>query len=343
MATGEENALEELEIEDTPPQESRLHRILTPGVQLYLAAMFCGSAMKAISKLLVEDMNNYQLICMRMAITGATALIYMWYKSIPHYFWGPPGTRLLLLCRAVMGFLNIALVYYQIQYLSLPNSAIIQFLSPLVTCVAARIFLKEPYYWQQALASVVSFIGVIVIARPHWLFGGYANEDQMASDSIHRMWAVIAGLGNVACSAAIMIVLRIIGDRIHPLASVSSYAVAATSLSFIYLISRLGDVALPRSPRTWALILVSGFSGFFLQFMSSRAVQLEKATVLSPLRYTQLIYATIWEFLIWHDLPDIFSLIGMVFVLAGVIYAAQYKAVKQEKPLSGDEQSQNRQ
>lgn len=343
MAVPEPNGMEELAIEEPTVPVSKLLRIFSPGVQLYLAALFCGSAMKAISKLLVEEMNTYELIFLRMGLTGATTLIYMRYKSVPDYFWGPSGTRLLLLSRGVMGFLNIALVYYQIQYISLPNSAIIQFLSPLVTCIAARVILGESYYWQQAVASLVSLAGVVVISRPHWLFGSFANDEQDAVDSLHRMWAVLAGLGNVFCSAGVMIVLRMLGDRINPLSSVASYSVVATTSSFCYLLFNPQNILLSFSARTWVLIFVSGFSGFFLQSMTARAVQMEQATVLSPLRYTQLIYATIWEFLIWHDLPDIFSLIGIVFVLAGVIYGAQYKVSKQEKSLEEPQGTSDRQ
>lgn len=97
-------------------------------------------------------------------------------------------------------FFGLFGIYYSLQFLSLSDATVITFLAPLCTGIAGALLLKESFTKKEALASceshylsdiiavilnssylVFSLCGVILIARPVFLFGGDAGD---ASDSL---------------------------------------------------------------------------------------------------------------------------------------------------------------
>ncbi|KAL0565467.1 hypothetical protein V5O48_016556, partial [Marasmius crinis-equi] len=62
-------------------------------------------------------------------------------------------------------------VYSALQWISLSDATVLTFLAPLTTAMAGSIFLKEKFVKSQAIAGVLSLLGVILIARPVALFG----------------------------------------------------------------------------------------------------------------------------------------------------------------------------
>jgi len=324
---------------DDQQQPVKPYPIFSRGVQLYCLAMLCGSLMKACSKLLVEELDLFVVLLARMSITSILSLSVLHYLRVEHSFWGQRDIRLLLFIRGGFGYFNIVCTYFALQYLSLPDLAVISFLTPLATSVAARVFLKEQYRWQQAVASCVSLLGVVVIARPVWLFGAHAHPQTPAQPpetesqegsveqraAMHTL-AVTGALMVVVTASAVMIILRKIKDRAHALTSVANYAVLSVLGSAIALMLKPSDSwSFPRAPKVWGLVILMGFFGFMLQFLSSKAIQMEEATTLSNFKYTQLLYATTLEFLLWHDVPDAISFLGMILILGGVVWSARFK------------------
>lgn len=321
--------VEALEVEE--PNEAPKRPILSKGMQIYLVALFCGSLMKACSKMLVEKMDLFMVLFCRMLITSTLTFGSMYFKKIDHYFWGPPGARVLLFIRGAIGTFNIAATYFSIKYMTLPDNTAISFLTPLVTIVLAHFILKEQYRWQQAVASLVSLLGVIVIARPPFLFGEpkHDESDEASNEKTKKAYAmhtaaVLATLCVVFTAAMVAIILRKLKDKVHALHTVANYAVQAVICSLIALTVR-GTWTFPSDGLQWLLIVVMGSFGFMLQYLSSMAIQMEEASVLANLKYTQIVYATVLEAVFWHDLPDLVSGLGIVLTLVGVIISTKMK------------------
>jgi len=90
-------------------------------------------------------------------------------------------------------FVGLCGLYWSLQYLSVADTTVITFLVPLTTSLAGCVFLKEGYSIRQALAAgerishafwshcyrrslVCSLLGVVLIARPPFLFGSAVNQ-----------------------------------------------------------------------------------------------------------------------------------------------------------------------
>lgn len=299
------------------PAAKGIRRYLTTGCQLYLIALFCGAGMKATSKLVLEEVKMPVLVFTRMGITLIIAVLCMWWKNVEHYFWGPPGVRMLILFRGILGCVNLILTMFALMYLRLPEQIVLSFLSPQVTAILARLVLHEAYFWQQAAWGIMSLGGVVLISKPPPLFNYTKSTPPVL---VHRrMQAVVATLLVVVFASTVMVTVRKIGTRAHPMCITGSYSFFAVLFSGGWMIVDPTQAVLPQSLRTWALMIGAGTFGFMLQVLSSMALQREEASHLAAFRYTQVLWAVLLELAIWHDLPDIWTISGSILVAVGVI------------------------
>ncbi|KAE8223126.1 hypothetical protein CF319_g3790 [Tilletia indica] len=119
-----------------------------------------------------QAIGALQVIVVRMAVTALGCYIYLIFIARdPHPILGPPAVRKLLVFRGFSGFFGLFGLYFSLQYLSLADATVITFLSPLATALLAAPLLKEPLHSRQLVAGLVSVAGVVLIARPHFLFG----------------------------------------------------------------------------------------------------------------------------------------------------------------------------
>jgi drug/metabolite transporter (DMT)-like permease len=79
-------------------------------------------------------------------------------------------------------------------------------------------------------------------------------------------------------------------------------------------------------PNEWILFGTVGISGGLAQFFMTSAFRLAPAGVISPLNYTGLIWAMIFDILFWNDMPGI-----GVFMGAGIIIASQAYILHRER------------
>ncbi|KAF8634363.1 hypothetical protein AX14_010664, partial [Amanita brunnescens Koide BX004] len=113
-----------------------------------------------------SEVPVFEIILLRMIVTYVFSVAYMYWANISNPFLGPPDVRLLLMSRGFFGFLGLFGIYYTLQYLSLSDAIVLTFLAPLCTAIGGSFLLKEQFSKRDALASIVSLLGVVLIARP---------------------------------------------------------------------------------------------------------------------------------------------------------------------------------
>jgi drug/metabolite transporter (DMT)-like permease len=227
-----------------------------------------------------------------------------------------------------------------VKYLPLAEGVVITFISPILTAWACSVFLHTPFTKSQLLAGIFSFVGVIMIARPHSLFGSTSKEDAEASNTLQqvtalqRLSAVILGLIANAGAACVYTTIRVIGDRAHPLISVNYYAVFSTVVSFFTLLW-LPSVSfeLPRDAREWFLLISLGVYGFLLQYLMTKGLQLDKTSRATNMMYAQIVFAVGLDWAVWGVLPGAWSYAGGAVVITSTIWAAMQKVPEESVKL----------
>ena len=268
------------------------------GVAFLLVAQIFGCLMHSIRLLLYiegnksKGMHPFQILFMRMGITFILASGYMWYRKTPYFPLGMPEVRWLLIIRGFAGFCGVFGMYYSIRYLPIADATVITFLAPGLACWACSFLIKEPFTRVEQMGTLVSLIGVILIARPTTLFAAMSGgsntpptdggidgivsgnstaspvSDASSFDNVtpmQRLSAVGVSLIGVLGAAVAYTVIRWIGKRAHPLISVNYFAALCFAVSIVMQAVLPGvGFLLPADLKDWGYLIFLGTCGFVM-------------------------------------------------------------------------------
>ncbi|KAF8267003.1 drug/metabolite transporter [Lactarius quietus] len=262
-------------------------------------------------------------------ITCVCSVAYMYWKKIRDPFIGPKGVRTLLMFRGLTGFLGVSGVYFSLQYLSLSDATALSFLSPILTGFSGAVFLKETLSLREVLAGLCSFVGVILIARPQSLFGSLQMFSAPSEVTpTQRKLSVIAALIGVVGSTGAYTLIRGIRKRAHVLHSMmffSSHCVLASTLGMILFKQPL---VIPYPSSLVMLFLISIFI-FFAQSdpivltykdTFNMGLQRETAGRGTLAIYSSIVFAVVFESIVFHTTPSALSIIGTFIIVSLAIY-----------------------
>ncbi|KAL4888419.1 hypothetical protein BDV59DRAFT_139144 [Aspergillus ambiguus] len=321
------------------------------GMILVLASQFFGSSMNVMTQILELTGNNgqgynpFQILFARMSITMVASYLYMWYAGVPHPF----GTRPVLgplVLRAAGGFLGVYGLYYSVQYLALSEATVLTFLAPILSCYACSFVMpQEAFTRRQQLAAVVSLAGVVLIARPFAPLreGDDDNDNPRVDDERQHLLAIGMGLVGVVGASCAYTTIRVIGQRAHPLVSVTYFSTFTTMASLgAMLVLPSVDVQLPALPGEWALLVGLGVCGFLLQFLLTAGLAYvpppprvgdeeedegedkprSSGTRATSMLYTQMVFALMYDWAIWGTTLSVMSGIGSGLIVGSAMYVA---------------------
>ncbi|RYP75449.1 hypothetical protein DL771_002334 [Monosporascus sp. 5C6A] len=339
------------------------------GLFLVFLAQTFGSIMSTAAKLLTSGgganrFHALHIIFVRMAATAILSFLYMWHQRVPDFPFGGRGIRGLLLLRGLAGFVGLFGLYYSLTYLDFADSTVISFLIPILTAVVCYVWLREPYTIREALAGLIALAGVLLVARPPFLFPRVvADPTKAASDGVgslvvdhphglvpappaspaQRGFAVLCGVLGTFAAAVAYTTIRVIGKRAHSLISVNYFALVATiGSALIILIHPDLEFVLPQGAMQWTLLTIIGIAGFMLQFLLTEGLKREKAGRATNMIYIQMVFALVVERVIWGTTPPPLSLIGAVLIIGAAIWLSLQKnhpPAAQQKPVVDEESS----
>ncbi|UPX20583.1 uncharacterized protein EKO05_0010811 [Ascochyta rabiei] len=332
------------------------------GLVLVFLAQTCGSVMNTAAKLLATGYETkfhaMQIIFIRMLCTTILGVAYMAYNKTPDCPLGQRGIRGLLVFRGVCGFVGLFGLYYSLSWLNISDATVITFVIPTLTALVCFVWLREPFTIREALAALIAFSGVLLVARPTWLFPnppvdpitGDPEPSEVVANILafvtsapatsptpispaQRTLAVLAAILGAFGASTAYATIRVIGKRAHSLISVNYFAGIATLGSFLTLLIHPDlHFVMPASAGQWALIAVIGLTGFLLQFLLTEGLQREKAGRATNLMYLQLVFALVIERVIWGTTPPLESLGGAVLIIGAAVWITLQKnaGVKEE-------------
>lgn len=255
-------------------------------------------------------------------------------------------------------------MYYSLLYLPIAEATVITFLAPGVAAFACYILIREPFTRIEQISTVISLLGVLLIARPTSFFHlsstssssvptidsnstllsstnttsiPTSGEGFAIPTSAQRLSAIGVSLLGVLGSAGAYTSMRWIGKRAHPLISVNYFAVWCTFVSFSVLTlspiiwpgSKL-SFQLPANLRQWAMLFFLGACGFIMQFMLAAGLAHEKSNRATNMVYTQMLFALLFDKMIFGTTPGGWSLVGSVLILGSALFVAIGKGREQE-------------
>ena len=181
-------------------------------------------------------------------------------------------------------------------------SAIIQVM-PLLVTIGAAIFFKEKVGWRRWTAVFVGFIGVLLILRPG--FGSFMPA------SIFALLGATFLAGRDLATRAIEVKL--------PSVTISLYAFLAFGVSGIMLIPFSSEMLVPSSKDILFFAGASAF-GVIAYYSIVIAARTGEMSVISPFRYSRLVFAMLLSIIVLSERPDMLTLLGAAIIVASGVY-----------------------
>jgi drug/metabolite transporter (DMT)-like permease len=277
------------------------------GIAIMVVGVALLTANDAVSKYLTESYPVGQVICLRqaatllvivpyvMAITGWGALrVVSWQGQI---------------VRGLLFVANAAFIVLALSLLPLATVITIMFASPIITAAVSMPMLGERVDRSRWLAILAGFAGVLIVVRP-----GAASFE----------WALL-----IAVAASFANSLR---DVMTRLLSRTETSIAILFWSTL-IVMAAGALTAPFGWRPVtgadaAWFAVAGVFNASAHFLLIVALRLGEAAVITPVRYTALIWATIIGYMVWRELPDAWVLAGSALIIASGIAMVRVEARK---------------
>ena len=208
-----------------------------------------------------------------------------------------PGLHFL---RCIAGLIAIIAIFIALRKLPLATVVSISFAAPIFTTIFSIFLLSEKVGIYRWLAVLVGFIGILIITEP-----GISNLN------IYYIFPIIFCLG----LSYVAITLRQLSTT-EPVWLISLFfSIAITFLSFLTL--PFGWV-MPSFNHFLILSLVGIFGGVSNLWLS-QSYKYSEVSLVTPLKYLTLVFAIIFGYFIWDEIPTIKTLIGALLVIVSTL------------------------
>ena len=268
------------------------------GIALMVAAMACFIVSDAAAKRLTLDHDVVQIIWVR----------YLFHLSAMVVLLVPFGRLSIRTARLKLQigrslFLLVATYCFVtgLSFLPMAEATTLLFLAPLLITALSVPLLGEHVGARRWTAVVIGFVGVLIVTRP--------------------------GLGVMHPTAAVVLVAALASAFYQ----ITTRKLSATDNAYttLFYTAITGVVVFgvaapftwrPPTPLGWALMAWTGVFGGLGHLLFIKAHHLARVAVLAPFLYTQLVFAALVGFLVFGDLPDLWTVSGAMVIIASGLY-----------------------
>ncbi len=283
---------------DTPVSHLRAICLAIGGFTCWV---LCDSLIKWAGR---SAMPNYEIV----AFLGIFALLFTSLYAASQgelkLLWPARPGRLVV--RSLLDLGNNLFVVVALRHLSLTLFYILIFTSPMLVAILGRLFLKESLEWRKVAAIPVGFLGVVIAVYPSRSGGG-------------SEWTGFAACAVcVSCFSAGIVWSRTLSqtERAQSMTFFSGLVSAAFGLT-----AMLAHAA-PVSARLLAALMMMGLLGTLGSICVFVALKHTTAATVSQYHYSQLVSGAIAAYLLFHESPTLWMLLGAALIVAAGLYTA---------------------
>jgi drug/metabolite transporter (DMT)-like permease len=267
------------------------------GIGLMLAGICMFSFGDALGKVLVARYPVSELLLLRAAVPLAILLALIWRQRTTLPRLERPWLQLL---RMVLSTAEVAAFFVAVVYLPLADVITYYLACPIFVTALSAIILREQVGWRRWSAVVVGFCGVLIALQP---------SAQTVS------WPALIALGGSFSFAVLMIVTR-------SLRATPDVVLAATQFTGTF------SVGLVLAPFAWrapslpdlGLFVLAGCISIVALLCTNRSLKLAPASVVVPYQYSMIVWAVMFGYVVFGDMPQVSTIVGAAIIIAAGLY-----------------------
>ena len=204
----------------------------------------------------------------------------------------------LQLTRALAGGGGYALMFLALSFTPITETVLMTTTSPLFIPFIYWLFIRERVKHSLWWGIIVGFIGIAFVLHP---------TERAFSEGI------LLALGAGICIGIVMVALRLMGRDEWMPRTLFFYFALTTLLTLAPALYYWNNPPL----YVWLAMIGTGVFGILSNVCLTLGLRHGSASILSPIYYTSVIFAALFDWIFWHVVPDYLTIIGAILVIAG--------------------------
>jgi drug/metabolite transporter (DMT)-like permease len=276
-----------------------LKHLSMAGPAIMLLGMLMFALNDTMGKWLVASYGLGQVVLLRSVAALVILVPMVWMAGLPALT--KAERPWMQLARVVCSTAEVFCFYYAVMYLPLADVMTYWLAAPIYVAALSPLLLGDHVGWRRWTAIAIGFVGVIITLEP--------------SAAMFTAPAVISIIGSAAF-AFMMISGRFLRGT------------PDTTLVFFQVVGA-GLAGLAFAPFDWSpiqsgfdlgLLGLLGIVAMAAHMLVNRALKISDAATVAPLQYTLLLWAVIFGFLFFGDVPRLTMLIGAALIVASGLF-----------------------
>lgn len=262
----------------------------------------------AVAKLLGASVPLGQVVLIRFAVQALILIPFVWASGRA---WRMRGRVLwLTLLRTILHIAGIAAMFTALKYLPLADAVAIAFVMPFIMLLLGKFILKEEVGSRRLGASIVGFLGTLLIVQPSFVNVG---------------WPALLPIMVAVVFSFFMLVTRQIAKQTDPISLQAVSGVMAVMIILPLLaLGSATDIAplqiIQPDAVDWTLLLGIGILGTIAHLLMTWSLRFAPSATLAPMQYLEIPFATLLGLLIFSDLPNPLAGLGILITVGAGLY-----------------------
>jgi len=264
----------------------------------FLISVIFFSVMEILVKFLSSSYPIGELVFFR-GFFGLLPIIFIMPKK--KFFQNFKTKKIKLhIFRTITGCFALISIFFSLKYLPLADAISITFAAPIFATIFSIFFLKEIVGKKRWFAVLIGFLGILIILKPGTsLF------------SIYSIFPILFCVGFAASASLIRILSKTDKNYL-----ISFYYTAGLTLVSLFLDPLSWKIPLFKD----CLLLISiGIIGSLGNIIITEAYRKSEISLITPIKYLNLIFAIVFGYYLFNEVPEVSTLIGSVFIIVSTV------------------------
>ena len=264
----------------------------------FLISVIFFSVMEILVKFLSSSYPIGELVFFR-GFFGLLPIIFIMPKK--KFFQNFKTKKIKLhIFRTITGCFALISIFFGLKYLPLADAISITFAAPIFATIFSIFFLKEIVGKKRWFAVLIGFLGILIILKPGTsLF------------SIYSIFPILFCVGFAASASLIRILSKTDKNYL-----ISFYYTAGLTLVSLFLDPLSWKIPLFKD----CLLLISiGIIGSLGNIIITEAYRKSEISLITPIKYLNLIFAIVFGYYLFNEVPEFSTLIGSVFIVVSTV------------------------
>ena len=280
----------------------------TFGIILVIGFTIMGPVMDTFAKLAANEIPIGQISFSRFFIQSMIIIPIALYLKILYF---PRKSEIFLhFSRAFLILIATSLFFGAIKYMPMADAIAIFLVNPFIMTFLSYFILGERIGWRRVLACIIGFSASLMILKPSLaLFGVVA----------------LFPLGTAVTYSFYMIITKYMTKNVHPISLQAFTGSCAVIIIFPLLLifenTAFHELSLVvPSLNSLLLLMAVGITATISHLFVVYGLKFSPASTIAPILYLEIVSASVLGYFVFSDIPDIFTVIGVLIIIMCGIY-----------------------